>query len=111
MRIRSTKPEWPAERFDRRGHFKKAAIPAAVRRSVALAAGAVPGKTTPAPCHYCGAEGSVHWMETGTGRPGGWVALRGLEFDHVVSEFMGGPNTADNIVLACRPCNRRKGHR
>lgn len=31
--------------------------------------------------------------------------------DHVIPEFLGGSNNEDNIVLACRWCNRSKGHR
>lgn len=92
-------------------HFKKRAIPASTRRAVALAAGATPGTSTPIPCTYCGAMGEVWWPRTLKGTPGGWVTLSGLEFDHVIAEYHGGSSEPDNIVLACRPCNRSKGHR
>lgn len=42
----------------------------------------------PRPCHYCGRE------------------ARG--FDHVIPFVEGGPNTADNLVPCCLPCNERK---
>lgn len=92
-------------------YFKKATIPASVRREVAIRAGAIPGKEVRIFCAYCGEPGWASWVwlkEDGT--PTSWVALT-LELDHVIAEFRGGPTTADNIVLACRPCNRRKGHR
>lgn len=96
--------------------YKKRAIPQATRRAVALAAGAVPGQTSPASCAYCGHPGSIYWPNLiGPGgvvkRPGAWVHFAGLELDHVHPEVLGGSNDAGNIVLACQPCNRRKGHR
>lgn len=36
---------------------------------------------------------------------------RGFEWDHLVPVSMGGANTADNIRIACAPCNRSKGAR
>jgi 5-methylcytosine-specific restriction endonuclease McrA len=107
MRIRSTKPEfW---RSDSRGHFIKAAIPGWVKREVVERAGAQPGHTTPAACFYCGSQGSIWWPLTYTGRVGSHMVTRGLEFDHVHPESLGGATTPENIVLACRPCNRGKG--
>lgn len=32
-----------------------------------------------------------------------------LSWDHVVPRCRGGDNGADNKVLACKPCNNRKG--
>jgi len=101
----------PTHKRDHRGHFVKAAIPQAVRREVALRAGGIPGQTVPAACTYCGAPGRIYWPNLHSGRPGSWVNFHDLELDHVIPEFKGGPSTADNIVLACRPCNRGKGHR
>ena len=91
------------QRRNHRGHFIKRAIPAAVRRQVAARAGGKPLQTTDARCHYCGAAGRIHWITQS------WVCLDRLEFDHVVPEFLGGPSTVENIVLACRGCNRSKG--
>lgn len=34
-----------------------------------------------------------------------------FEIDHVISLGRGGPNTAENIALACPNCNRRKGEK
>lgn len=42
-------------------------------------------------CAYCGARGVS------------------LECDHVVPLSKGGPTTEDNLVTACKPCNRSKG--
>ena len=87
----------------------KNAIPAAARRSVALAAGCRPGRTTEAACVYCGAKGKISWFSLASGRPGAWVHFAGLEIDHVVAESKGGPTAASNLVLSCRRCNRIKG--
>jgi len=32
-------------------------------------------------------------------------------YDHVVPRIQGGPTTWDNVVIACVPCNQRKGGR
>ena len=41
------------------------------------------------------------------------LALRAPEvtLDHVIPLARGGPHTADNLRIACRPCNSRKGAR
>lgn len=88
--------------------YKKRAIPCSVRRDVAVKYGCPPGGDVIVPCHYCGAPDTIHWPRLYGGRPGAWVAF-GHEMDHAVPEFHGGSSTADNIVLACRPCNRSKG--
>jgi 5-methylcytosine-specific restriction endonuclease McrA len=44
-------------------------------------------------CQYCGKE------------PG----VRELNVDHVVPRSRGGRDSWDNLVIACRPCNLRKG--
>lgn len=87
---------------------RKRAIPQASRRAVALAAGAVPGETTLAPCHYCGILAAITWPRLFDGRPGSWVHF-GHEIDHVMPESHGGTNSPSNLVLACLPCNRSKG--
>lgn len=88
-----------------RSTYKKATIPSAVRREVARRYGGSPGRTINVPCHYCGTPGYVWWE----GLPS-WPCF-GHELDHVIPERLGGPTTADNLVLACRSCNRRKGTR
>ncbi len=85
--------------------FKKKAIPAASRRGLAAANGAVPLRTTEASCHYCGAPGRIHWITTS------WVWFEKLEMDHVHPESLGGDSSPANLVLACRRCNRSKGAR
>jgi 5-methylcytosine-specific restriction endonuclease McrA len=37
--------------------------------------------------------------------------VRDLNIDHVVPRSRGGPNSWENLVTACRPCNLRKGRR
>ncbi len=46
-------------------------------------------------CQYCGAQP-------------GKVALT---IDHIVPRSKGGETTWENVVVACGPCNRRKGNR
>ena len=43
-------------------------------------------------CQYCGSD-------------------RHLTVDHVVPRSKGGPDTWDNLVTSCAPCNRKKGDR
>lgn len=90
--------------------FKKKAIPQASRRELALSHGAVPGEKTPASCYYCDAPGFIWWPRLYSGEPGAWVTFS-LEVDHVIPESVGGSSDAANLVLACRPCNRKKGAR
>jgi 5-methylcytosine-specific restriction endonuclease McrA len=46
-------------------------------------------------CQYCGLK----------------LPLRELTYDHVVPRALGGKTCWENIVMACYPCNGRKGHR
>ena len=41
-------------------------------------------------CAYCGAEDP-------------------LQSEHIIARSLGGPDTGDNLVLACSPCNQSKG--
>jgi 5-methylcytosine-specific restriction endonuclease McrA len=84
--------------------YKKKRIPDGERRRVAIKYGLVCGDRKEIPCHYCGSIGIAHWFE---GRS--WVAFQDLEMDHVFPESLGGLGVAENIVLACRACNRSKG--
>lgn len=89
--------------------YKKRAIPGWVKIAVAQRYGAVPGRSdNPGQCHYCGSPGSIWWPLTYTQKVGSHMVLTGLEFDHVFPEFHGGQSVPENIVLACRPCNRSK---
>jgi hypothetical protein len=87
---------------------RKLAIPLAVRRQVAGKYGCQPGESKDATCFYCGTPGSIHWHRLSSGRPSAWVTFPGLELDHVEPEHYDGQATVDNIVLACRGCNRSK---
>ena len=46
-------------------------------------------------CQYCGDR----------------VPSNGFDFEHVVPKAQGGRTTWENIVVACLPCNQRKGSR
>jgi 5-methylcytosine-specific restriction endonuclease McrA len=46
-------------------------------------------------CQYCGLK----------------VPRHEATYDHVVPRIQGGPTTWDNVVIACVPCNQRKGGR
>lgn len=95
-------------RISREGS-RKIAIPLPVRRQVAEKYSCAPGESVDAECFYCGAPGQVHWHRLFSGRPSGWVTFPGLELDHANPEADGGETSIENIVLACRQCNRSKG--
>lgn len=99
----------PAKSKIFRESSRKLAIPLSARRAVAEKYGCQPGEVKDAACFYCGAPGSVHWWKLADGRPSGWVVFPGLELDHLESEAAGGETSKENIVLACRACNRGKG--
>jgi 5-methylcytosine-specific restriction endonuclease McrA len=46
-------------------------------------------------CQYCGVR----------------LPERELTLEHIYPSSKGGPNTWENVVIACRQCNRRKGNR
>jgi len=63
------------------------------------------------PCYWCGSTaGRVAWSMN-IGAKVGWASGWGVEFDHVIPLSKGGPNTAENSVLACRFCNRSRCNR
>ncbi|HMM41916.1 MAG TPA: HNH endonuclease signature motif containing protein [Thermomicrobiales bacterium] len=90
-----------------RENSRKLAIPQSVRRAVALKYGCDPGETKDVSCYYCGLPGRIHWHRRKDGKPSAWVSFT-LELDHFEAESAGGKGVADNIVLACRECNRSK---
>lgn len=90
--------------------YKKKAIPDRVRREVAVRYGCPPGGTIAVRCAYCPKLGRITWYPNKDGGGSFWVHFE-HQMDHVIPEFLGGPTEADNIVLACGPCNRRKGHK
>jgi 5-methylcytosine-specific restriction endonuclease McrA len=85
----------------------KRKIPDDVRREVLTRYGARPGMPWLAiECHYCPVTGGVAWNLSPS-----WPTVVDLEFDHVRPAFRGGQDAASNVVLACRRCNRSKGHK
>lgn len=58
-------------------------------------------------CEYCGVELTTKTNPNGTVLAGKRFATR----DHIIPTALGGANTLFNMVLACGPCNRRKGIR
>jgi hypothetical protein len=87
---------------------RKLAIPLAVRREVASKYGCEPGEEKDAKCYFCGEVGSMKWWRLYSGKPSGWVSFNNLELDHFIPEASGGANSAPNIVLSCRSCNRSR---
>lgn len=98
----------PSRKTISREGYRKMAIPNEVRIAVATKYKCSPGGEVSAECYYCGNEGKIHWWSNSRGKPTRWVTLSGLEFDHFISEHSGGENASNNIVLACRSCNRGK---
>jgi len=47
-------------------------------------------KDEPRVCEFCGSD-------------------KDLSFDHIIAHSRGGPDSAENLVLACRHCNSSKG--
>ena len=88
--------------------YRKKNIPSEARIGVARKYGCSPGGSADASCYYCGMPGKVTWWNGSNGKPSRWITLSDLEFDHFVSEHSGGSSEAENIVLACRCCNRGK---
>lgn len=52
-------------------------------------------------CHYCGVQ--LVWSD------GLSYQENGLSIDHITPQTEGGETELDNLVLACRKCNTRKG--
>lgn len=88
---------------------RKVSIPFQTRRGVATKYNCEPGESKTCECYYCGSEGRIHWHRLRSGRPSSWISFANLELDHLVAESVGGSSETDNIVLACRRCNRTKG--
>jgi len=78
---------------------KKASIPRAVRRAVALKYDCPVGKSREVQCYTCGSPGMIYWTQS-------WVGTSGLEFSHLIPESSGGQTNAENIVFCCKFCNR-----
>lgn len=103
------KVDHPGKCLFPRESSRKLAIPAETRRTLATKYGCKPGETLDVQCYYCGNPGKVCWFRHYDGSPSAWVAFSGLEIEHFVAEANGGTVEPDNMVLACRNCNRSKG--
>lgn len=83
---------------------RKQRIPDSVRRALADRHGCSEvGSYAKVQCAYCDFVGTI------SRHSWGWPIIGGLEMDHVIPEALGGLTTAENMTLACAPCNRRKG--
>lgn len=85
--------------------YRKLAIPSEARRAVAMKYGCSPGASKDVGCYFCGLPGKIHWWKRSDGKPSAWVIFD-LELDHLHPEAAGGANSAENLVLSCRSCNR-----
>ena len=74
--------------------YKKKAIPEKVRREVIERDRGI--------CRYCGKPGRVSRHSNTV-----WIGIE-HEIDHVLPECLGGEATYENLVIACRHCNRTK---
>lgn len=88
--------------------YKKQSISPILRREIAIKYGCPPGECIETACYYCGKIGSICWSRTTKNQPASWISFSGLELDHFVPESSGGVASIENIVLACRHCNRSK---
>ncbi len=89
------------------GCFKKKPVRTAERQALAKSYGCIPGQKVSANCAYCGDPGEINWWPKKNGKPSFWVTFS-LEIDHITPESKGGSSTVENLILACRSCNRRK---
>jgi hypothetical protein len=87
---------------------RKLAIPPESRRQVAIKYGCAPGEKKEVSCYFCGSSGVIYWPRLYSGKPSSWVSFSDLELDHFHPESSGGENSADNLVLSCRHCNRSR---
>ena len=67
-------------------------------------------------CQICGKIGeksdcgsAIEYIKTGD-YDRSWLQPIRFEIDHIVPEFIGGKTVESNLQLACRKCNRGKGH-
>ena len=89
---------------------RRTAVPLDIRRALAMRYGAIAGRIIDASCHWCGKAGKIYWSLLYSGHPSCWVTFD-LEIDHLRAIALGGTHDLDNIVLACRRCNRGRFNR
>jgi 5-methylcytosine-specific restriction endonuclease McrA len=61
-----------------------------------------------ADCYYCGKPGHMR-IDTGSKGKGQWMMIE-HEIDHIIPLSKEGTNDADNLVIACKACNRKKSN-
>lgn len=83
------------------------------RKAIAARHGLTGVGTATAPCHYCGVLGRIVWAPARTDHSPYRRVPERVQFhhhiEHVVPVCAGGTSDLVNLVLACEPCNRRKG--
>lgn len=55
----------------------------------------------------CEATGALYGLKPGE-RCANKLAVKGVQFDHVTADAIGGKPTLDNCICACLPCHRHK---
>ncbi len=81
--------------------YRKTAVPRAARRALAVAAGVTEGRGE-GRCFYCNTAGEIAWGNQS------WVYFIGLEIGHKIPPSKGGTHSADNLILTCRSCTRKR---
>jgi 5-methylcytosine-specific restriction endonuclease McrA len=84
--------------------YKKAIIPIHLRIAVLSRDNYI--------CQYCGKKGkpSNHYKPKAI-EIDEFGRIISFEIDHIIPEFKGGKTVLNNLILACRKCNRSKGDR
>lgn len=88
--------------------YRRLAIPSESRRALASKYECAPGGQIEAKCYFCPSTGKVIWWNLSSGKPSSWVSFSDLEIDHFKPEAEGGNSLPENLILACRSCNRRR---
>ena len=86
--------------------MNKKTIPNKSRVLLAERHGCTEGTEVIVQCAYCCFLGVIRWFENTR-----WVQSSDLEFDHVIPRSKGGTSDPENLVFACRKCNRGKKDR
>lgn len=87
------------------------AITQDLRQQVARRVGATPGQTLTVKCNYCPVLLVIDWSDPKRVRILDAQGKATPELDHVKALANGGSHTADNLVVSCLSCNRKKGTR
>lgn len=88
--------------------LRRPTINQAMRREVAERYGCGPGQRVPITCAYCTTTIVIDRTRPKRTRFLDSEGRSWPELDHVIPLAQDGPNTADNLVPSCMPCNRSK---